>query len=174
MEVAQVVALLTDTLKADPVVRKQAEATLKQVEAVPGHVVVLFRLSSDPSIECDASLRQSAAIRMKNIIGRGWEGREVVAASLSDDDKSVVRDNLLEAIIIAQPLVRSQLALCLNSIARHDYPNRWPALLPAVCAELEQQRSAQRVFGALSALRVLAKAYEYRRDDARQPSPKRV
>ena len=178
MEVPQAVSLLTNTLEADHVVRKGAESALKQLETVPGHVVVLFRLSSDPSLQLssgpshvsDDALRQCAAIRMKNIVGQGWVAREGSSQQpLSDPDKAALRDNLLEAMIIAPPLVRSQLSLCLNAIARHDYPERWPALLPAICAELTHGQSAPRVFGALSALRVLAKVYEYKRDEARKP-----
>ena len=75
---------------------------------------------------------------MKSQIMRFWDPDNAARPTLCEQDKSVVRDNLLEAIIFALPVVRTQLALCLRIIAHTDYPAKLPALLPAICTNLRQ------------------------------------
>ena len=115
--------------------------------------------------------------------------------------------------MVAVPVVRTQLGLCLRSIAQVDYPDNWPGLLSAICANMQQQnmervrshmhctlcmytayagllahgavhgrahRSSRslaltlaskprQVYGALFALRMLVKVYEFRQETGRAP-----
>ena len=163
---------LQSTLSANQQERQAAEASLKQNELVAGHVVSLFRLAADVSLPVETPLRQAAVILMKSIIARRWSGKgpageEDATTLLGDADKATVRTNLVEAIVVAPQVVRSQLGLCLRSIASSDYPSRWPELLPSICSCFQQQ-SAERVRGALFSLRVLVKNYEFRRDENRE------
>ena len=160
---------LQSTLSADQAQRQAAEDNLKQSEFAPEHVVHLFRIAADASVEVDVALRQAAAIRMKSVISNGWapDGREKPA--LSAADKAVVRDNLVEAIVFSVPVVRTQLGLCLRSIAQTDFEGNWPGLVPAICANLQQQQQPERIYGALFALRTLVKVYEFRQADRRSP-----
>ena len=98
--------------------------------------------------------------------GLAWANGEGPAAPLAEADKAVVRENLLEAMIFAPSVIRAQLGLCLRRIAGADFPERWPSLLPAVVANLQQQEE-QRLSGALAALRVLCRVYEFKPEDAR-------
>ena len=52
--------------------RQAAAGALRLAVDEPGHVVTLFRLTVDTSIPAALSLRQAAAINVKNIIGRRW------------------------------------------------------------------------------------------------------
>ena len=106
---------------------------------------------------------------MKNVISRGWDPAYATDNKmLGEADRAVVRDNLVEALIFAVPVVRTQLGLCLRSIAQVDYPSNWPGLVPAICANL-QQRHPERMYGALFALRTLVKVYEFRQEPQRAP-----
>ena len=158
---------LQSTLSADQTQRRAAEEALKQSEFAAEHVVHLFRIAADTSVAVDVALRQAAAIRMKTVISRGWDSADGKAA-LSAADKAAVRDNLVEAMVVAVPVVRTQLGLCLRSIAQIDYPGNWPGLLPAICANMQQQNT-ERVYGALFALRMLVKVYEFRKEAERTP-----
>ena len=206
---------LQSTLSADQTQRRAAEEALKQSEFAPEHVVHLFRIAADTSVAVDVALRQAAAIRMKTVISRGWDPASSSADGkvLSATDKAAVRDNLVEAMVVAVPVVRTQLGLCLRSIAQVDYPDNWPGLLSAICANMQQQnmervrshmhctlcmytayagllahgavhgrahRSSRslaltlaskprQVYGALFALRMLVKVYEFRQETGRAP-----
>eukprot|EP00951_Prasinocladus_malaysianus_P037569 scaffold404857_cov51-Prasinocladus_malaysianus.AAC.3 len=96
-----------------------------------------------------------------------------------EEDKATVRSNLLEAIIRAPPKIKSQLGevlkylksapwshicahlLPLQSIVYSDYPEQWPDLLPAVMQNIGSQEQL-RLHGALFALRILARKYEFK------------
>ena len=172
---------LQGTLLPDATQRQAAEEALEAAAVVPAHVVCLFRLCADPAVPAAPEYRQAAAVRMKNLITKRWEAPsdrardglawangEGPAPPLAEADKAVVRENLLEAMIFAPSVIRAQLGLCLRRIAGADFPERWPSLLPAVVANLQQQEE-QRLSGALAALRVLCRVYEFKPEDARPP-----
>ena len=58
---------------------------------------------------------------------------------IPDSDKAAVRDNLLEGVMHAPPLVRTQLGESMKAIASRDYPEHWPGLLPALLQNLSLQ-----------------------------------
>ena len=82
---------------------------------------------------------------MKTVVSRYWDPDDK-SKMLGEADKAVVRENLLEAIVFAVPVVRTQLGLCLRSIANADFPQNWPSLVPAICTNLQQQQPA-RLYG---------------------------
>jgi hypothetical protein len=63
-------------------------------------------------------------------------------------------------VCVGVMLSRVQLGECLKTVIHADYPEQWPALLPAIFNNLKSQ-DQQRVFGALYALRILTRKYEY-------------
>ncbi len=65
------------------------------------------------------------------------------ASPIPEVDKAAVRDNLLEGIVRAPPLVRAQLGECLKSVVYADFPDAWPGILPAVTAQLATQARAR-------------------------------
>ena len=80
-----------------------------------------------------------------------------------------MRDNILEALFRMAPdkQLRTMLAEALNQVAAHDFPERWPALLPQCLAGL-QSGDFNRMLAALIALRHLVKKYEFKMDDERR------
>jgi len=164
----QVHECLAHTLSPDQRVRHAAEESLQQNQYAPQHVVMLFRLAADSSLHIETPLRQAAVIRMKNVISSGWGSDTGTPAKLGDADKAMVRDNLVDALIVAPQVVRTQLGLCLRAIAAIDYPHAWPSLLPTIAKNLSLYEPA-RLQGALHALRVLVKNFEFRRDEMRAP-----
>ena len=166
---------LQSTLSADQQTRQGAEEALRQSEDAAGHVVSLFRLAADSAIPVDPQIRQAAVINMKNLVARRWEPREPPKhlkeppiPALGDSDKEVVRTNLCGAIAVAPQTIRSQLGLCLRTIVAADYPARWPALIGVIGSGLVSPDTTQ-LHGALYSLRVLAKVYEFERDEKRVP-----
>ena len=78
--------------------------------------------------------RQAGAITLKNGIKHYWVKHPSFESAYSEADKTVVRDNILEALFRMAPdkQLRTMLAEALNQVAAHDFPERWPALPVAV------------------------------------------
>eukprot|EP01027_Heterolobosea_sp_BB2_P008936 GEZU01013235.1.p1 GENE.GEZU01013235.1~~GEZU01013235.1.p1 ORF type:complete len:201 (+),score=27.39 GEZU01013235.1:45-605(+) len=138
-----------------------AEEQLKQFETVPGYVSSLFQLCVHNDV--DIAIKQAGAIYMKNFVNREWHpvNEETSQPSkIHDSEKVFLREHLLEALIHSHPNVRSQFAVCLRSIIDIDYPDNFKNLLPGILNNFNSNEPT-RIRGALVALRVLAKRYEY-------------
>jgi len=86
----------------------------------------------------------------------------------NEEDKQMVRDNLLEAIVQSPPLIRSQLCETLKAVIYNDFPHQWPGLMPQIGNNLGTTEPP-RLYGALYALRILANKYEFKDEEERQP-----
>ena len=115
-QIPTIVAAMQACLSPDPNVRKAAEGAVKGAWKAPGFAVKLMQVVVEPS--CELGVRQSAAIQFKQMMLKGWavedEKRQAGAFFLSDQDKAAIRQNMLEAVVVAPPLVRKQLAECLK------------------------------------------------------------
>ncbi|KXZ43736.1 hypothetical protein GPECTOR_81g184 [Gonium pectorale] len=153
---------------------KEAERVLKQHEQLPGQAVSLLRVAAEESV--DAGVRHMAAINFKNFVKRSWEQSDSHESGqgssgqyvIPDADKVVVRQNILEAMIRAPHNIQSQLSEVFKIVAYCDYPERWPGLMELLYANLSAQDQV-RVHGALLALRLLARKYEFRDEEERAP-----
>ena len=67
------------------------------------------------------------------------ERTEGAGSPIPEADKAAVRNNLLEGIVRAPPLVRAQLGECLKEIVYSDFPDRWPTILNAIQQQLATQ-----------------------------------
>ncbi|GBG85770.1 hypothetical protein CBR_g40497 [Chara braunii] len=124
------------------------------------------------SPQIDISVRQVASICFKNLIAQKWgDSEEGSGGVLLPQDKAMIRDHILEAVTFAPPIIRSQLGECLKSIILNDYPSEWENLLPLIDGNLKSQ-DTQRIHGALFALRILARKFEFKDDEERVPIQK--
>ena len=92
---------------------------------------------------------------------------------LSDVDKLVVRSKLIECLL-SEPdkSIRDLMAETIHSIAIHDYPEKWPELLPQLLQAISlnaDPTQALTVHNALLALRKVCKRYEYKSREQRGP-----
>jgi hypothetical protein len=122
-QLVQVHSWLQHTLSANQQERQAAEDLLHQHQYAPQHVVTLFRLAADASMSVETALRQAAVIRMKAIITSGWSGKDDQPAPLGDADKTVVRENLVEALIVAPQATRHPTYVL---PAKPHFPSRRP------------------------------------------------
>ena len=92
---------------------------------------------------------------------------------LSEEDKAVVKSKLVECLL-SEPdkSIRDLMAETLHSIAIHDFPDKWPNLLPSLLQSISlnsDPSQALRVHNALLALRKVCKRYEYKSREQRGP-----
>mmetsp|Transcript_7566 Transcript_7566/g.11844 ORF Transcript_7566/g.11844 Transcript_7566/m.11844 type:complete len:1061 (+) Transcript_7566:86-3268(+) len=182
MNVESLHVTLQQSFSPDANLRSPAEETIRNLKQVKGSTVMLLQVAAENQVQYE--VRQAAAIQLKNICRECWIERfsalgynQSESAQkpqvLAEDDKDVVRINLVEALMAEhEKSVRDLLAETLHSIAIHDFPEKWPSLVPTLLHTISQNNDpakALSVHNALLALRKVCKRYEYKSKDQRGP-----
>lgn len=121
----------------------------------------------------EVPVRQSAAIYLKNAVVRDWEEKEVPAGqqlqfSIHEQDKALIRESIVDAVVLAPDNLRVHLAVCVNYIVKYDFPGKWSGIVDKVSVYLQMpDRSVWT--GALFALYQLVKIFEYKSEADRVP-----
>lgn len=121
--------------------------------------------------EVELPLRQAAVLYLKNLIIRHWNEGECPLMycntklntppfNFHEEDRVLIRDSIMESTFQAPQLLCSHLGLCMNSIIRADFPNRWPQIVDKINYYLQSPNS-DHWSGALLALFQLVKRFEY-------------
>lgn len=123
--------------------------------------------------DIDLSVRQAAVVYMKNIITSSWLEKEVsitqpLEFSIHEQDRGVIRKNIVEALPRTPELIRTQLGTCIYNIIKCDFPGRWPEIVTQILG-LFSPPDPIRWSGALICLYQLVKNYEYKKADERTP-----
>ena len=123
--------------------------------------------------DVDMPVRQAGAVYLKNTITNSWEDREVAAGqelifSIHEQDRAMIRDSIVDAIVLAPEPIRVQLCVCINNIIKHDFPHRWTQVVDKVSIYL-QNTDVNGWNGSLLCLYELVKNYEYKKSNERAP-----
>lgn len=116
------------------------------------------------SSEVEMPVRQAGAIYLKNMIVNSWtEPREGddPRFHIHEQDKSTLRDQMVDAVVHAPPPVRSQLCVCIGVICKADFPGKWSSLVDKICVYLQSPEIAG-WHGALASLLALVKVRYHR------------
>ncbi|RLN05666.1 hypothetical protein BBJ28_00014502 [Nothophytophthora sp. Chile5] len=171
MDVASLHNILLHTFSNDDAARKAAEDAVAGLHNVRGAVLLLIQITVEASVTRE--IRQAAAVSLKNLVQKYWEGAEGPEAQwvqvISPEDKALGRQNGLEALLVSQDSsIRSLLAETVAYIARFDFPDTWPTLIEDICKNV-QSGDANRIINALLALRRVVKNFEYRSEERLEP-----
>ncbi|KQJ82085.1 importin beta-like SAD2 isoform X2 [Brachypodium distachyon] len=164
MDLTNLTLVLRAALSHAPEERKAAEASLNQFQYTPQHLVRLLQIIVDGN--CDMAVRQVASIHFKNFVSKAWSPIDPETRKIPEDDKSMVRENILGFVTQLPPLLRAQLGESIKTLILADYPEQWPSLLHWVTHNLESQ---DQIFGALYVLRILSRKYEFKSEEERIP-----
>ena len=88
--------------------------------------------------------------------------------SVHEQDRALIRDNIIEAVVRAPDIIRIQLGVCVSQIVKHDFPGRWPQIVDKVSIYLQNPDPAGWL-GSLLCLYQLVKNYEYKKSEERAP-----
>lgn len=164
---------LIEVLRAtiDPNQRQQAEEQLNQVHKIIGFAPSLLQLVMTNDLEMP--IRQAGVIYLKNLILHNWEDwegdlAEPLPFNIHEQDRAMIRDSIIDAIVHAPDLIRVQLAICIARIVKHDFPGRWTGIVDKVSIFL-QNPDTSGWMGALLSLHQLVKNYEYKKPEERAP-----
>jgi importin-7 len=130
-------------------------------------------------------VRQAAAIQLKNICREGWAERIHYApyadqestkpSLLGDADKEATKSGLIQTLLEEpEKSMRDILAETLHTIVIHDFPDKWPQLVPIMLSTIQSgvadmSTKGLQVHNALLALRKVCKRYEYKSKEQRGP-----
>lgn len=159
--------------------------------SIYSHTFLICIYTLHPQVQYE--VRQAAAIQLKNICRECWiertsylgialssadgatnpDGTPFKPPMLSEEDKSVVKQKLIECLL-SEPdkSIRDLMAETVHSISIHDFPNSWPDLLPTLLSAISQSSDPSqilRVHNALLAMRKVCKRYEYKSREQRGP-----
>lgn len=123
MDNAKICELLRATI--DPNQRLQAEEQLNQVHKIIGFLPSLLQVVMQNDV--DSPVRQAGAIYLKNMVTSSWQDREAepgvpLPFSIHEQDRAMIRDTIVEAIVHAPDIIRVQLCVCINNIIKNDFP----------------------------------------------------
>ena len=109
---------------------------------------------------------------MKNACLREWEVPEErpgqpLPFTIHENDKSLIRESIIDAITMSPDNISSVLVICVNHIAKADFPQKWTSIVEKIVRFLQQPDKSY-MKNALLALYQLIKVYEYKRSDERQ------
>ncbi|GJQ71192.1 hypothetical protein Trydic_g1090 [Trypoxylus dichotomus] len=164
---------LIDMLRAtiDPNQRQQAEEQLAQIHKIIGFAPSLLQVVM--MNECEMPVRQAGAIYLKNLISQNWHDRETEAGqpmpfSIHEQDRSLIRESIVDAVVHAPELIRLQLCTCVNIMVKHDFPGRWTQIVDKISIYLSNPE-ASGWHGAILCLYQLVKNFEYKKAEERGP-----
>lgn len=96
------------------------------------------------------------------------EEGEPVPFTIHEQDRAMVRDLIVDAVVQAPDIIRIQLCVCLKNIIKHDFPTRWTQVVDKIHIYL-QNPDFNSWMGALLCLYQLIKNYEYHTAEKRVP-----
>lgn len=121
----------------------------------------------------DLPVRQAAVVYLKNLITHNWQEPEVehgpakgaaapaLVFTIHEQDRAMIRESIVEAIVHSPEIIRAQLAICINHIIKKDFPGRWTQIVDKISIYL-QNPDYNGWSGALLCLYQLIKNYEYK------------
>ncbi|XP_015795656.1 importin-7 [Tetranychus urticae] len=155
----------------DPNERESAEKQLEMIYKIIGFTPSILRLVMADGVEM--SIRQAAVIYLKNNVIAYWSDKSNGPGldndfNIHEADRQIIRDSIIDAIVMAPELISVHLAVCVSHIIKADFPGRWLGLVDKICIYLRHP-DTKCWMGALLALYQLVKIYEYKTGDDRAP-----
>nr|CAD7199735.1 unnamed protein product [Timema douglasi] len=155
---------LTDVLRAtiDPNNRQQAEEQLSQIHKIIGFAPSLLQVVMLTDV--DMPVRQAGVIYLKNLVTQHWADKEAepgqpLPFSVHEQDRAMIRDAIVDAVVHAPDLIKVQLSVCVSNIVKHDFPGRWTQIVDKISIYLQNPDAAGWT-GALMCLYQLVKNFE--------------
>lgn len=159
-----------NTLSPLPEPRRRAEAALAEAADRPNYGLAVLRLVAEPAV--DEQIRQSAAVNFKNHLKARWAQQpdDPDRVVVPDSEKEQIKGLIVRLMVTASPKVQAQLSEALTIIGNHDFPRKWPTLLPELVGtldELSQVNDYVSVNGILATIDSLFKKFrfEYKTND---------
>eukprot|EP00475_Leptophrys_vorax_P017510 TRINITY_DN24152_c0_g1_i1.p1 TRINITY_DN24152_c0_g1~~TRINITY_DN24152_c0_g1_i1.p1 ORF type:complete len:984 (-),score=244.54 TRINITY_DN24152_c0_g1_i1:24-2912(-) len=96
----------------------------------PGFAPLALQIAANEEVPME--LRQAIVLRLKNFIKEAWFDRDNAADpkhKIQREDREIIKGSVVSAMVVCPPLIRVQLAVVVEAIAKHDFPQEYPSLL---------------------------------------------
>lgn len=140
--------------------RKQATAFLQAQQQQPGFCQILLAVISQAG-QSAPDIASSASISLKNLCKKHWTNDDSTDFVVCDGDKQFLKSSMLAGMSVCSPQVCASLSEAVMYIAKSDFPQRWPNLLPELFAQLQSSTSSARSEILLSSLHMVFKRYRH-------------
>ncbi|KAJ6447235.1 AP-3 adaptor complex subunit beta [Purpureocillium lavendulum] len=154
----QLAQLLANTMLSEQAPRQQAEIELKRARTSPSFPAALANIASHASVA--VTVRQAALTNLRLFVEANWANEDPAdepQIPIADDAREHVKQVLLDLAIGHEDdrKVKTQASYTVGKIAIHDFPEKWPSLLPSVLGVMasgtdNQLRGALKVLGDLT------------------------
>ncbi|KAI9008994.1 armadillo-type protein [Phycomyces nitens] len=152
----QLLTVLHEAASQDYGRMRQAEEMLKQWENASQFFATLQDIFYDRSVHHD--VRFLSGIYLKNGIDRFW--RRTAKNPIAPEEKVAIRLRLLQFLDEPSKKLAAQNAIIVARIARLDFPNEWPELLPTLIQAIETTSSGDNEQSRIIHDRALSMLYE--------------
>ncbi|PWN26503.1 ARM repeat-containing protein [Jaminaea rosea] len=166
-------SIFQSTLSPDPNTRVRAELDLRATEAQPGMLPGVLQIVA--SEQADGTIRQAAAIYLKNRLRKSWddEGNNASSskgpAAVPQQDREPIKSLLLPTLVSTTGQVQVHVASAFHTLVRADFPSKWPDLMDNV-GRLVKSQTPKEVYGGIRALLEIVRAFRWI-DDANLMEP---
>nr|SZF06517.1 importin-7 isoform X1 [Psoroptes ovis] len=166
MDVMKLVEIFRGTFDGN---YNQAEKQLEQIHKIIGFLPTVLQIVMETNIELP--VRQAAVIYFKNEVFNHWESKESKnnqqIFSIHEQDRQLIRNSIIDALVLSTDVIRNSLSLALNYIIKYDFPHKFTVTDKIVY--YLQTNDPNNWMGALMVLMELAKNYEYKNNEQKQP-----
>lgn len=116
------------------------------------------------SSEVEMPVRQAAVIYLKREVESHWaekdpEPGQPLPYTIHEQDRALIREAIIDAVVLSPEVIRSQLAQAVSTIVKHDFPGRWTQIVDKISIYLQNPNIAG-WNGALLCLLQLVKMFE--------------
>lgn len=103
--------------------------------------------------DLEINIRQFAVADLKNNIKKYWSPKKD-KPRFSDEDKNMMRNNLLDALIRSADNSKLSKLYCkiIYDVCAYDYPTNWPEIVPAATNRMSASENPSEIFGCCLAL----------------------
>ena len=162
----EVIQILEVLANPNPEHLKAAEARLAEAKASPGFSVLMLQILLGDSVTPPA--RALSSIILKQTIDTHWAPHDSAIHEISPQDKAIIRENAVNALLHCHPQVSAQLREAIKTIISSDWPDKWPELIPRVLDVLKTQQNPRMLEGALLCYCTVVKKGEWNGGSSRE------
>ncbi|EKX35213.1 hypothetical protein GUITHDRAFT_146623 [Guillardia theta CCMP2712] len=118
-------------------VRKAAEEQLQSFSREHGFGVALMEIVH--SSQVDVQIRQLSAVLCRRYISNHWirQKPDFQEPEIAEVHKAAMKQQLLNGLGLEHSKLRTAVSMAVASIAKEDFPDNWPELIPHVMSMLE-------------------------------------
>ncbi|RXW25385.1 hypothetical protein EST38_g469 [Candolleomyces aberdarensis] len=163
MDLQTLTNLFATTYNPDPNIRKSAELQIRKIANEEGVIGALLQIIANASIE--AATRQACAVWLKNRVYKTYAletDRRPDQPFIGNADRESLRSSVLHLLATSPSrAITTQLGAALKTIIAHDFPEKWPGLIPQI-KQLLQSNSVQEVHAGCIAALEAVRAFKFR------------